>query len=327
MRQLDFISQFTSDIRHVKGASNPVADALSRIDINVIDHLPFSTDRQTLARAQQDDQELLTLLHSTFISLKLAPVTIREQENELSLICDTSTTTSRPYLPPLFRYPTFELLHSLSHPAIKATQRLVTVSYVWPGMNSDIRKWTQTCLECQRSKVHHHTRSIPSMFATPDAPFDHVHVDIVGPLPPSEGFHYLLMCIDRFTRWTEAIPIGDITAKTTASAFVNGWVSRFGTPSTITTDRGAQFESHLWNGLMSLLGSFRIQTTAYHPIANGMVERFHRQLKTALKCHLKQSTWSEALPFVMLSVRTALKPDLGWTRGIGSLNLSTRKVI
>ena len=311
VRHLDFISQFTSDLRHVKGSNNPVADALSRIDLNAINHLPFSTDLQTLAQAQQDDQQLQNLLKSNSTSLKLAPVAIREHEVTVPLVCDTSTGTSRPYQPPPFRYSTFELLHSFSHPGIKATQRLVTKSYVWPGMNSDIRKWTQACLKCQRSKIQRHTKSIPSTFTTPDARFDHINVNIVGPLPPSHGFHYLLTCIDRFTRWTEAIPISDITAKTAASAFINGWISKFGTPSTVTTDRGAQFESHLWNELMNLLGSSRIRTTAYHPIANGMVKRFHRQLKAALKCHLKQSTWTEALPLVMLGIRTSLKSDLG----------------
>lgn len=61
---------------------------------------------------------------------------------------------------------------------------------------------------------------------------------------------------------------------------------------------------------MTFLGSSRIRTTAYHPVANGMVERFHRQLKGSLKCHLQHSTWTEALPLVMLGIRTSLKSDL-----------------
>ena len=112
--------------------------------------------------------------------------------------------------------------------------------------------------------------------------FDHVHIDIVGPLPNANGFRYLLTCVDRFTRWPEAIPIVDIRAETVADAFSSGWIARYGTRATITTDRGAQFESKLWDDLCNQFGIIRNRTTSYHPQSNGMVERFHRQLKAPL---------------------------------------------
>ena len=91
---------------------------------------------------------------------------------------------------------------------------------------------------------------------------------------------------------------------------MRGWIARFGTPITIVTDRGRQFESNLWDQLRYLLGVNRQRTTAYHPAANGMVERFHRQLKAALKCHPQPTHWMDTLPMVRLGVRTALKEDL-----------------
>jgi len=119
--------------------------------------------------------------------------------------------------------------------------------------------------------------------------------------------------VDRFTRWPEAIPLTAITAEAVAQAFLSGWISRFGVPSTIITDRGRQFESQLWTNLMSLLGSRRARTTAYHPQTNGMVERFHRQLKAALKAQPKPDAWMDTLPLILLGIRTALKEDLKFT--------------
>lgn len=62
--------------------------------------------------------------------------------------------------------------------------------------------------------------------------------------------------------------------------------------------------------MTQLLGIHRQRTTAYHPAANGMVERFHRQLKTALKCSHNPHLWTESLPLVLLGIRTAVKDDL-----------------
>ena len=88
-----------------------------------------------------------------------------------------------------------------------------------------------------------HNKSAFGKFNKPKERIDHVHVDIIGPLPYSDGDKYLLTCVDSFARWPEAIPLVDIKAETVGDAFFSGWIARFGTPATITTDRGAQFES------------------------------------------------------------------------------------
>jgi cleavage and polyadenylation specificity factor subunit 1 len=66
---------------------------------------------------------------------------------------------------------------------------------------------------------------------------------------------------------------------------LTGWISRFGCPETITTDQGRHFESQLFHSLAKLCRIQLSRTTAYHPAANGIVERFHRTLKAAIMSH------------------------------------------
>ena len=207
----------------------------------------------------------------------------------------------------------------------------ITSRFVWPGINTDVRNWARLCLQCQHSKVQRHTVTPLGTFTTPDARFDMIHLDIVGPLPPSQGYRYLLTIIDHFTRWPEAIPVADIRAPTVAQAFVHTWVSRFGVPSTVTTDCGWQFESALWQHLMQTLGSTHIRTTAYHLTSNGLIECFHHQLKALLRVCPNPSHWVNALPLVLLDVRTALKEDLGCSSaelvyGAYQVNTSVKRI-
>lgn len=308
VRHLQFISEFTTDIRYVPGANNAAADALSRFTLQHL-HLDSSVDLAELAIAQQQDPSLTQLREREDSSLSFEEHPCPTSNS--TLVVDVSTGSPRPYVPPVFRRTVFNSLHLLSHPGIRATQRLIGSRFVWPNMNRDIRQWTRTCQACQRAKVHRHTVAPAGHFPAPDGRFRHVHLDLVGPLPPSNGQRYLLTCVDRFTRWPVAIPLPDMQTSTVLPAFINHWIAHFGVPQELTTDRGAQFESQLFNEFLRQFGIRRIRTTAYHPAANGMVERFHRQLKAALRAHPHPEQWTENLGLILLGIRTALKGDLG----------------
>ena len=117
--------------------------------------------------------------------------------------------------------------------------------------------------------------------------------------------------------WTDSpdgqkpFPSPDPTAATVAQAFVSGWIARFGVPSTITTDKGAQLESALFQHLLSLLGSCHTRTTSYYPQSNGLVERFHRHLKACLRASVQPASWVSNLPIALLGIRAAFREDLG----------------
>jgi len=174
-----------------------------------------------------------------------------------------------PYVPDQFQCIVLDSLHSLPHPGIRATQRLVTDHFFWPRQ----QRYTITL-------PHHlqHSTHMMSILTTSTLIWlDHFqHHKAV--------YIFLHACIDRFTWWPEAIPISGSTAETVAHALLTCWISRFGVSS---TDRGQQSESSLWTQLMQLLGSHRIRTISYHPIANELVEQLTKVITKMLTKILK----------------------------------------
>ncbi|GBM67971.1 Retrovirus-related Pol polyprotein from transposon 412 [Araneus ventricosus] len=260
-----------------------------------------------MAVAQDSDVELRSLLESgSGLELKQ----LQLPSSQRLFYCDISTGKVRPYVPETFRRKVFEMLHGLSHPGVKATTNLIKQRFVWKSVNKDVQEWCKFCIACQKSKIHRDTKSPLGLFQLPNTRFNHVHIDVVGPLPASKGYNFVLTCIYRFSRWPEAFPMCNQTAETVAQALYTGWISRFGVPEIITSDRGTNFESNLFQALSEFLGATKTRTTSFHPAANGIVERMHRQLKTALKCYTN-SSWLEVLPTVLLGMRACLKEDIG----------------
>ena len=296
-RQLSFISEYVSSVEYIRGDNNIVADCLSRptcaVAVDVFDLCG-------IARSQEADTEMETF-KDRLTKYPLSP--------NLDLWCDTSTDSPRPFVPSSLRDGIINSLHNLSHPGTKATAKLIKQRYFWPSIDKDVKGFVKTCLNCQQAKVQRHTKSPVSAISAPSDRFQTVHIDIVGPLPPATlpnhpyplPYRYLLTCIDRATRWTEAIPLIDTTASSTSIAFVAGCVSRFGVPLQVVTDRGAQFESELFSELSALIGFHHLRTTSYHPQANGIIERHHRSLKTAIMA--RQENWYFAFPIVLLGYR------------------------
>lgn len=300
-RQLHFISQFCTKIEYVEGQRNSVADALSRIEEI---QCPSNINYEALSREQRHDEELKHLRLQP--NLKFTDVTLPGINQPIT--CEQSTSILRPYLPMAYRQDAFKAQHDLCHPGIRTTRKQVTSKFFWPSMNKDVSSWTRNCIGCQRAKVNRHNVTPLGTFPASDR-FEHVHIDIVGPLRLSRDYRYCVTMIDRFTKWPEAVPVREITAEVVAKALYENWIARFGCPLRISTDQGRQFESSLFNELMKKFGISRIRTTPYHPQANGKIERFHRTLKAALMARGVTTQWSDELSTVLLGLRTALRED------------------
>ena len=137
----------------------------------------------------------------------------------------------------------------------------------------------------------------------PSQRFSHVHVDLVGPLPSVCGYTHVFTVVDRSTCWPAAYPIQE-TSRTACINFLVEWISFFGVPATVTSDRGSQFTSSSWSAFCRSLGIQHVMTTACHPQSNGIVEQMHRWLKAALVARHSSSSWPSELPWVLLGLRS-----------------------
>ena len=118
---------------------------------------------------------------------------------------------------------------------------------------------------------------------------------------------YLLVVMDYFTKWAEAIPLRDQTAASISAAVIKICCS-FGVPDIMHSDQGKNFESHLvFHQVLSAFSIQKSHATAYHPQGDGMVERFNRSLLQLLRCYIYVETedWEQFLPMLMYAYRTA----------------------
>ena len=117
-----------------------------------------------------------------------------------------------------------------------------------------------------------------------DMPFKRVAVVLVGRITPASdrGHRYILTLVDYATRYPEAVALKSIDTETVAEALVDIY-SRLGIPEEVLNDMGPQFVSECMKEVARLLSIKQINTSPYHPICNGLVERFNGSLKKILR--------------------------------------------
>lgn len=254
INHLEFISQFTTDIRHISGKNNITADVLSRIANIEVENI---IDYEALAEDRQADEELQQILQNNNGNYSISVKSVVIPNVNTAVYCDLSSGKIRPFITKKFRKTFMAATHNFAHPGRRSTMKLLTERFVWPGIKKDAENFVKNCVKCQQAKVSRHTRTPLVRFPECTNRFTDINMDIVGPFPPSNEKKYCLMIVDRFTNWPEAIPMPDMTAKTIATSFIEGWISRFGTPCRITTDLGRQFTSHIFIELTKALDQQR----------------------------------------------------------------------
>ena len=136
------------------------------------------------------------------------------------------------------------------HFGVKRTFAAIKQKHLWPKMYQQIKDYVSTCDACQRAKVERNRHSVPLNPLPVEDVCSRVHIDILCSLPKTkEGFQYILLVVDSFSKWTEAFPMRTQEVKEVADILYNEIFTRYGAPQTIVSDRGRNFMSKLVNAL------------------------------------------------------------------------------
>eukprot|EP00117_Sycon_ciliatum_P025918 scpid18163/ scgid5290/ Retrovirus-related Pol polyprotein from transposon 412; Protease; Reverse transcriptase; Endonuclease len=195
------------------------------------------------------------------------------------------------------------------HLGIERTLDKLRKRCYWPFMTASVSDFCNSCPVCESRKTPAPKQHAPLVQEQPSFPLERVAIDIMGPLPESyRGNRYIVVICDYFTKWTEAFPVANTQTSSIATVLVDGFFCRYGMPYNLHSDRGAQFESDLFQKMCQLLDIRKTRTTSYRPQSDGLVERMNRTLEAMLSAHVDshQRNWDEHLQRCLLAYRSSV---------------------
>ncbi|XP_060170576.1 uncharacterized protein LOC132601513 [Lycium barbarum] len=195
-------------------------------------------------------------------------------------------------------------------------KKILRAGYYWLTMERYCFRFVRKCHQCQihNDKIH----SPPSELHPMSAPWPFVAwgIDVIGPIEPkvSNGHRFILVAIDYFTKWVEAVTFKSVTKKVVVDFIHSNIICRFGIPKTIITDNAANLNSHLIKEVCEQFKIVHHNSTPYRPKANGAVEAANKNIKKILRKMIQGSRqWQEKLPFALLGYRTTIRTSVGAT--------------
>jgi hypothetical protein len=301
LRWQEKAADYDMEILYKPGKENHVADALSRIQINILCPIPQKSLQAQIWRHYRTDGSIFPLYKTIQDGRESERFKIDKQ---LLYYRNDETSDWRLCLPNCQIRD--DIIHDnhdariAGHPGIIKTYSNIARAYYWPGMAKDIRTHVQECDACQRTKRS--TQPPPGELQPmpiPAAPWSSIGMDFLGPVPMSKnGNEIILVVVDRLTKMAHFIPtIRKFTSQIVADLFIKHVFRHHGLPESIVSDRDSKFTSHFWKALHKELGVKMLMSTAEHPQTDGQSEAMVKVIQKMLRPFtICGDDWEELLP-------------------------------
>ena len=199
----------------------------------------------------------------------------------------------------------------LGHVGIERTKDAVKREYYWPSMDKEIIENLGRCRPCQENKYLNGRIKAPLQNIVANEPFQILGIDITGPFRATKKrYQYILGIIDYFSKYICLIPLRTTDSETISEAIWIHWISKFGIPGIIHSDRGSNFKSTHFASYCALLGIKKTFTSPYYPQCDGLIERAFRTVKPMISAIMEDrriDDWSTVLPIVEYGIRSTVQ--------------------
>ena len=267
------------------------------MNISITDHVPEETESidslsyQRWRKAQREDPTIQSVIQGmsqgfkASSNLKEARNLLLKERKRLFLKrgvlyrkrIENDSEIHQLVLPNKFCCQVLSGLHDdVGHPGIERTLSLVQQRFYWPSMTKDVTTHVTNCSRCILRKAV--GDRAPLVNITTSQPLELVCIDYLTIEPSKGGVENVLVLTDHFTKYAQAYPTTNQTAKTTAKILFENFILHYGFPLRLHSDQGRNFESHVIRELCKFAGISKSHTTPYHAMGNGICERFNRSL-------------------------------------------------
>ena len=218
-------------------------------------------------------------------------------------------------LPQSRRKQVCQISHDLCHQGYKKTKEKVRLSFYWPQMSRDIKDYVTTCKECQlKARALVTDRTPITVIPRDPIPFNHLYMDVIGPLFDKAEWNYCLVVTDSCTRFPFAFPLRNLTAKAVCDSLTQVF-TLVGVSSVVSSDQGSNFTAQCTQEFLRRLGCTPRFATPLNPRAMGLVERLNGNIKKLLHHVIAKmpnaKMWYKSLPFVLWAIRETRNDTLG----------------